>query len=421
VDESWLPEVQRGAARQPEPVAEISDGWRARLLDKGAKRALANCAIALRHAPEWAGVVAFDDFANSVVFKKAPPWPSAADLPRKVVETDDIRGAEWCQVNGIACATPLTWAQAMQAHAINFRFHPVRDYLDGLKWDGDGRVDRWLTEYLGVEPSEYAAAVGARWLISAIARVFRPGTKADCVLILEGPQGARKSTALRVLGEPWFTDHLDDIGSKDSQIQIAGIWIVEWPELDAMSRVEVARIKAFVSRGADRFRPPYGHRLVDLARQSVFSGTTNSDRYLKDETGARRFWPVKCGAIDVDALRRDRDQLWAEALVRFRDGAVWWLDRADLVSAAESEQADRYEGGVWDSIIEPWVEGRESVSADEILGACIQKPMERWTAADRSAVGRAMRALGWERYKAGPRSARQWRYRPKSGGDPVTR
>jgi len=231
-------------------------------------------------------------------------------------------------------------------------------------------------------------------------------------LILEGPQGARKSTALRVLSEPWFTDDLGDIGSKDSQLQIRGVWIVEWAELDAMNRVDVARIKAFMSRSIDRFRPPYGRRLIELPRESVFAGTTNSDSYLRDETGARRFWPVRCNSIDIDGLKRDRDQLWAEAVGRFREGAPWWLDKQFLVEAAEVEQAERYEGGIWDGIIPQWVAGRESVSIDEVLGGCIAKPAERWTQADRNAIGRTLRALRWERFNSGPRGARKWRFRP---------
>jgi predicted P-loop ATPase len=171
-----------------------------------------------------------------------------------------------------------------------------------------------------------------------------PGCKNDCALILEGPQGLKKSTALRVLGEPWFTDDIADIGSKDAQLQIRGAWIIEWSDLDAMSRVDISKVKAFMSRAIDRFRPPYGHRLVELPRESVFAGTTNSDSYLRDVTGARRFWPVRCGVIDIDSLKQDRDQLWAEAVVRFRDGASWWLEKQFLVEAAEMEQAERYEG-----------------------------------------------------------------------------
>jgi hypothetical protein len=161
-----------------------------------------------------------------------------------------------------------------------------------LHWDGVERLDRWLSTYLGADDSDYSRAVGSRWLISAVARTFQPGAKADCCLILEGPQGIRKSTALRTIAGEYFTDELADLGSKDAAMQTRGVWIIELSELDSLSHAEVARIKAFMSRTTDRFRPPYGMRLVESPRQCVFAGTVNHGTYLRDETGGRRFWPI---------------------------------------------------------------------------------------------------------------------------------
>jgi predicted P-loop ATPase len=245
--------------------------------------------------------------------------------------------------------------------------------LRGLKWDGVQRVDGWLSAYLGVEDNEYARAVGSRWLISAVARIFRPGAKADCCLILEGPQGIRKSTALRTLAGEFFTDELADLGSKDAAMQTRGVLIIELSELDSLSHSEVARIKAFMSRTTDRFRPPYGMRLVESPRQCVFAGTVNHSTYLRDETGARRFWPITCGGIEVEALARDRDQLWAEAKAKFEAGCVWWLNTAELVQMASNEQIERYEGDPWEGGIARWADDRPSVSISEILEKCLQK------------------------------------------------
>jgi predicted P-loop ATPase len=192
--------------------------------------------------------------------------------------------------------------------------------------------------------TEYSRAVGSRWLVSAVARVLRPGAKADCCLILEGAQGIRKSTALRTLAGEYFTNELADLGSKDAAMQTRAVWIIELSELDNLSHSEVARIKAFMSRTTDRFRPPYGMRLVELPRQCVFAGTVNHSTYLREETGGRRFWPGACGRIDVDGLARDRDQLWAEAKARFDAGVVWWLETVELVQMAADQQVDRYEG-----------------------------------------------------------------------------
>jgi predicted P-loop ATPase len=195
-------------------------------------------------------------------------------------------------------------------------------------------------------------------------------------------------------------------------MQTAGVWIVELAELDSMSRTEVSKIKAFMSRSTDRFRPPYGKRVIEAPRQCIFAGSVNNSSYLRDETGARRFWPVACTRILIDDLARDRDQLWAEAAHQFKAGTFWWLDSAELNLAAEAEQAARYDGDAWDGVIRAWLEGRESVSIAEVLTNCISKPTAQWTQQDKNRISRSLMALGWKRYNSGPRSAREWRYKP---------
>jgi predicted P-loop ATPase len=160
-----------------------------------------------------------------------------------------VAAAQWILVD------VNTAAQAAQTVARDHEFHPVRSYSESIRWDGVERLDRWLSLYLGSEDTAYARAVGARWLISAIARIYHPGVKADCCLVLEGPQGSKKSTALKTLAGAWFTDELADLGTKDSALQTRGVWIIELSELDTLSRSEVSRIKAFMSRTTDRFRP----------------------------------------------------------------------------------------------------------------------------------------------------------------------
>jgi len=219
-----------------------------------------------------------------------------------------------------------------------------------------------------------------------------------------------KSTALKTLAEPWFTDEIAELGSKDAAMQTRGVWIIEIAELDSMSRADVSKTKGFISRTADRFRPPYGKRLIESPRQCVFAGSVNHSTYLRDETGGRRFWPVACTRIFIEALARDRDQLWAEAVARYRAGERWWLDTAELTLAAEQEQADRYEGDAWEGPISTWIEGRDSVSIEDILMMCL----------DKTRVARCLRVLGWERHKAGPRTRREWRYRPRRVSQPPT-
>jgi len=305
----------------------------------------------------------------------------------------------------------------------------------------DAKMERWTSQYLGAAPTDLTHAMGGLWLISAVARIFRPGVKADHMLILEGEQGARKSTALKILaGEEWFTDELPDLGSKDAAIHMQGVWIVEIAELDAIGRAEVSRIKAFLTRTTDRFRPPYGRHTVEIKRQCVFAGTVNPDTYLRDETGNRRFWPIRCGDIDVDGLARDRNQLWAEAVHRFKAGAIWWLEDMALLKAARDEQDKRYQSDAWDGLIDRWLTHEISITGDsyssfdpprresiprreplrdvsvgEILEEAIGIEPARWTRVDQMRVSGYLKKTGWERYRTaragGEQRGREWRYR----------
>ena len=287
-------------------------------------------------------------------------------LPRPWRDADDVRAAEWLQRRELN-VTPLVVSRSVIAVAREVTVHPVRDYLNALVWDGTPRLEDWTCRYLGAPDTAFAKSVGALWMISAVARIFQPGVKADHMLILEGPQGGRKSTALKILaGEDWFTDELPDLGSKDAAMHMQGVWIIEIAELDAIGRAEVSRIKAFLTRTTDRYRPPYGRYTVEVPRQCVFAGTVNPDTYLRDETGNRRFWPVRCGTIDIAALARDRDQLWAEAVARFRAGAIWWLDTPELLAEAAAEQDKRYQADAWDDLISHWLTHETRTVAERV-------------------------------------------------------
>ena len=398
----------------------------------GVRPILANVIHALRHAPEWRGVLHFNEFAVTVETAKVTPWGGHAG--EKWTDNHDRLTTAWVQQNGIFAGLDVV-GQAVQAVARDATYHPVRDFLVGLRHDGKARLDTWAEVYLGASPDKLIASTFARlWLISAVARVMRPGCKADCILVLEGPQGRFKSSAARTLAEPFFTDQVCDLASKDAQMQVHGAWIIELPELDALGKTETSRIKAFASATFDRFRLPYGRTLVELPRDCVFIGTVNESEYLKDPTGARRFWPIRVGTIDIAALKQDRDQLFAEAMVRYRAGDPWWLqDQADIVDA-ESEQAERYQGGAWDSIISDWVDApsarmdstghpveplasdTESVTIPDILTHAIGKDRGHWTRADQMAVSAALRALGWGRFQQRIGDKREWRYKRETKG-----
>lgn len=424
---------RRWDASGGESTARLSCPWAARLRVDPAgqpERNEANVMVALAHDTAFGGALVFDAFSEKILVQRALPWSAAEEtFPRQWDDGDDVNLAVWLQRRDVN-VTPVVVARAVTAYARGQAVHPVRDYLDGLTWDGTPRLDGWLAAYVGAEDTRLNRAFAARWLISAVARIRRPGCKADHMLVLEGPQGLKKSTAIKVLcGAPWFTDELAEVGSKDAAMQLQGAWVVEMAELDALSKAETGRIKAFLTRTADRYRPPYGRHTVEVPRSSVFCGTVNHETWLKDETGGRRFWPVKAGVtgpIDLDGLAEARDQLWAEAVARFEAGEPWWLEDLDLVAeAAEAQEAKRVTDA-WDDKIDRWLthttqrvqvgfdtwEDREierpepltDVSVGEILEHAIGLEPGRWNKQDQKRVTDYLTAHGWK-YSGRPRVA----------------
>jgi predicted P-loop ATPase len=419
---SETPAADEGAAGPDEQACE----WRTRLLrnDKGSARdCVANAVLILRSDARFIGRLRLDEL-HQATFTRDLPWDRSSTW-RPWSDVDDIELAHWCQLHGVILK-PATCAAAIQMVASHHRHHAVRGYLESLCWDGTPRLDMWLKTYLGARidaealdaglsdddlnceqptPSEkytaYLRSIGPKWLIAAVARIHRPGCKVDHVIVFEGPQGVGKSTCLRILaGDDWFADEISDLGTKDSAQDLRGKWIVELAEVAALKRATLERMKAFISRNVDHYRPSYGRRSMDFPRQCVFAGTTNADAYLADETGNRRFWPVKVTGLRLEELVRDRDQLWAEAVVRFKAGEAWWLDREVEAFAAE-EQEQRRQGDPWEEPILDWL-GRQTKTEHtvaEILSGALQREVGDWTQADLNRVARCLRANGYERFQ----------------------
>jgi hypothetical protein len=412
--------VREAKQKQDDDRQPVQEGDPYLRTDTGAIRPiLANAITALKKSSQWNEVLAFDEFELTVHAVKDPPFSSPQG---KWNDQHDRLTTEWLQHKDIF-VTVETAGQAVQTLARMRSVHPVRQYLESLSWDGYSRNGTLAVDYFGAKDTIYNRGIARLWLISAIARVMNPGCKVDCCLVLEGKQGAGKSTAISVLAGKWFTDELAEFGSKDASLQMQGAWIIELGELDQMKGREMSSVKAFISRQNDRFRPPYGKHPIDVGRQCVFAGSTNQSQWHHDETGARRFWPIACGKMDIPGLAKDRDQIWAEAYADWESGASWWIKDADLNEAAMEEQGNRYTHDVWHESIERWLSdgmpkmagisfhSRENlISLSDVFAHCLNKPIGSWTSIEQNRVIRSLRTLGYECNRAMVGGVRSWYY-----------
>jgi len=282
-------------------------------------------------------------------------------------------------------------------------FHPVCDYLDGLIWDGTPRIDKWLTKYGGAEDIPFTRAAGALFLTAAVRRVRQPGCKFDEMIVLESSQGKQKSEALKALcpKEEWFSDDLPLNADTQKVIErTRGRWIIEAAELSGMRRGEIEHVKAFLSRQHDRARMAYGRLLVEAPRQFVIAGTTNSSRYLKDPTGGRRFWPANTPKWKVGDLKRDRDQLWAEAAAREAKGESIRLPEHLWEEAAVEQEARRIHDPLYDALHDAIGEFDKGKIAANAIWVILDVRVGTQTQEHNNRVNQAMKDLGWERAKS---------------------
>ena len=288
----------------------------------------------------------------------------------------------------------------MDAEARRNSYDPLLQYLNGLKWDNTERLSKWLVDYIGAEDTEYVREVGRKFLVGAVARAMKAGCKMDSMLVLEGPQGVGKSTAIRYLfGERFFTDNLPDFHSKDAFQQLQGAWCIEVAELSAMTKADVKDVKQFLSRVEDKFRPPYGRAPIKAPRRTVFAGSVNPEMgggYLRDPTGARRFWPVACGKVNLTSLLRDRDQIWAEACLAYAAGEKWHIDDINIEQLASAEQDARRELHPWEEPIREFLIDKEDITIHRLLNEALKVPVDKQTPTTSRTVGACLRALGWE-------------------------
>lgn len=378
--------------------------------------ALRNIIGLLEQHEETAGIFAWDDHAAQIVVTRRPPWArNNGFTPNSALSDADEAGVVlFLESLGQSASINIVHAAIIYLASEN-HIHAVRSAFAAMQWDGKERLDHWLCDYLEAPETSFVRAVGAKWMIGAVARVMRPGSKVDTMLILEGPQGLKKSTALAALstigGVEYFADRLSALGGKETAMELQGKLIIEIAELDALRRAEVSQIKAFLSQRFDRYRMPWGRNAIDRPRQCVFAGTVNPGAigYLNDPTGGRRFWPVPVHAVDLRSLVDAREQLWAEAVHRYNSGERWWLEDAEADEAREQQQ-ERYDVDVWGDKIDSFCAGKSKVQIPDILTEGLSVPLDRMNDMMKKRVAAHLRFRNWER--------RRWRD-PSRGGRPT--
>ena len=349
-------EERRAAAMED---FETADDWESLLqLDKKGqiKNTLTNIAIILRHDPNLQSIV-FNQFKNMIDVIGQLPWRQVkpgwgdADLACAKMYFERIYGI-W---------SPTKFKDALLGVVSSERvYHPVKEYLDGLSWDGVERLDTLLIDYLGAEDTPYVRAVTRKTFVAAVARIYEPGIKFDSILVLNGPQGIGKSTFFARLGREWYSDSLaiSDMKDKTAAEKLQGYWILELGELAGIRKMDVETVKSFVTRTDDKYRHAYGVNVESHPRSCVIVGSTNSDGgFLRDITGNRRFWPVR---VLGDGKYKpwdliDVDQIWAEAIERYRLGEELFL-KGELAEEAVSQQRDAMEADDREGLVAEYLE-----------------------------------------------------------------
>ena len=308
-----------------------------------------NAFIIITHDPELRGKFYFDEFRERPVVCGDMPWISLEDRTSEVWTDSDDAGVRRLVEKKYDIDNLSKIRDAVDLAMLKLKRHPVREYLNGLVWDGAKRADTIFIDYLGAEDTVYTREVTRKALLGAVARIMSPGCKHDHILVLVGPQGCRKSTTLARLGKSWFSDSLYTLSGKDAYEQLQGYWIIEMGEMAATRKAELEQIKQFVSKQSDNFRSAYARRTQEHPRQCAFFGSTNDEEFLRDPTGGRRFWPVVVteeGRKRADGFTDEIvDQVWAEIVTRYNAGEQWYLSENAEAMAREVQSAHTEQNG----------------------------------------------------------------------------
>ena len=415
-------------AAAPEPPK----GWERQLIRRAGKDdgepgpispCESNAVLYFSNHPDFYGKLGWDEFSSEHAVQGDLPDPIRTKKGEPLKDHHDTLFQIWLQRHTQEAKWPIDAVRrAVDCAAKDNPFHPVKNYLNGLEpWDQVPRLSSWLFKYCGAGPaegddseesrilSEFISAIGERWWISMMARIFQPGCEVHHVLVLEGAKGLGKSTLVRIIFGSWCSTITGDVSTKDNQALLsAGVWGLELDELDVLGKSAMRSVKSWVTRPFEKFRPTWGHRHENRPRQVVFLATVNGDDWALEED--RRWWPVACKRqFDLEALRADRDQLMAEALFKYRAGVPWHFDQVKdeaLIATAKKEQAARVSEDVnADKYLYAANASAEkqlgflygSASVSDVLDE-LNIPLDRRRALGPE-CGRCLRAAGWTLWK----------------------
>lgn len=345
----------------------------------------ANVVRLLKNDPTYAGHIWHDTFTNETLSDLdglVRPWTDSKTTALMIRLQDDL---------GMHRVTSSMVHDAIGYFADSDSRHQVRDWLKSLVWDGEERLHGFFTSYMGADPSISIGAFGKNFWVLMVKRAMRPGCQADYMVVLEGSQGIGKTRAMQVIGGKWYAEVGITADSEDFERQLQGKLLVEIAELNSFTKSDQSRIKQIITKRVDRYREKYGRTALDHPRSCILVGTTNESEWIKDQTGGRRFWPVKCGRIDFEALKKDREQLFAEALWRLDEGDEGYIVPEEETKALQDE---RRESHPWEEALETELRGRESVTLNDAM-TYLKIPVERMNSASGKTVAHILRRLGF--------------------------
>lgn len=414
-------DLQLSGGSSGEETSQVP-GWTNLLIPKGYDkdgniildpRSMHNGIVLLKNVPSLKGVFRFNEFKSDVFVCRCPPWDKMDDFTVRRMENVDLTRLEaYLEVSDGMRLGSEKLNRCVEDVAMQDKFHPVRDYFNALEWDGVERLKTHAQRLLKAnqEPQEYLAKILTIWFVAGVARVFEPGCKVDSMLVLEGPQDFGKSLWLRTIGtfgrdieECYYTDAItiDMIEDRGSILKLQGNLIIEFPELSGMGKKDQDQIKRWITLQMDEVEVKYRQRTNVLPRQFILAGTYNplqGEGWLSDPTGGRRFWPITVGqgSLDVEAVRAEREQLWAEAVALYKQGHQLYIDKSDPVYAmAQAAQADRASVDIWFDPISKIIGEKKYWETSEILEQ-IGLPVAKQGKYEKGRVVRVMSQLGWK-------------------------